>query len=121
MPTIQIYEPALCCPTGVCGPDPDAALARFAADVEWLRQQGCTIERFNLAQQPGAFAGSPFVKAALEERGTDALPIVAVDGRVAFEGVYPSREALAALAGVTVRVVPKVRLKTSCDPGSGCC
>lgn len=55
----------------------------FSGDLEWLGSRGCNIERFNLAQQPGAFVSSPFVKAALEERGNESLPIIVVDGRVA--------------------------------------
>jgi hypothetical protein len=112
--TIRIFDPALCCSTGVCGPSVDPDLARFAADVDWLRKQGVTVERFNLAQQPAAFAETPAVHAALS-RGTEVLPLVLVDDRVAVEGSYPSRETLAALAGVVVR-----RLEVAPPPPSGC-
>ena len=33
MPTIHVFEPALCCNTGVCGPDVDQALVDFTADL----------------------------------------------------------------------------------------
>lgn len=33
--SIEIFEPALCCSTGVCGPEVDESLVRFAADVDW--------------------------------------------------------------------------------------
>ena len=56
MKKIQVYDPALCCSTGVCGVDADQALISFSADVEWARQQGAQIERFNLAQQPIAWS-----------------------------------------------------------------
>ena len=59
MSTIRVFDPAMCCSSGVCGPSVDPELTRFAADVAWLQQQGVTIERFNLAQQPAAFAASP--------------------------------------------------------------
>ena len=48
MPSIQIFEPALCCSTGVCGVDVDQTLVTFTADVAWLKEQGGQIERFNL-------------------------------------------------------------------------
>jgi hypothetical protein len=99
--TLRVFDPAMCCSTGVCGPSVDPQLARFAADVAWLGQ-GVTVERFNLAQQPAAFAETPAVKEALA-RGTEVLPLIVVGDRIAVEGAYPSRETLAALAGVVVR------------------
>ena len=72
MTTIQVYDPALCCSTGVCGAEVDQALVSFAADVDWAKQSGAQIERFNLAQQPLAFADAPVVKAFLEEAGQEA-------------------------------------------------
>ena len=48
MTTIQIFDPALCCSTGVCGVETDQALITFAADVDWAKQNGAQIERFNL-------------------------------------------------------------------------
>ncbi|MFN7588591.1 MAG: arsenite efflux transporter metallochaperone ArsD [Planctomycetota bacterium] len=98
-PKIRVFDPAMCCDTGICGPTVDPELVRFAADLDWLARQGVAVERFNLMQQPGAFAGTPAVNAALH-RGLDALPMVLVDDRVAVEGTYPSRETLAALAGL---------------------
>lgn len=112
--TIRVFDPALCCSTGVCGPAVDPELARFAADVDWLQKQGVTVERYNLSQQPGAFAETPAVRAALE-RGTEVLPLILVGDRIAVEGAYPSRETLAALAGVVVRRVE------GAQAAGGCC
>lgn len=111
--TLRVFDPAMCCSTGVCGPSIDPELARFAADVDWLSQQGIKVERFNLSSQPGAFAETPVVKEALS-RGTEVLPIVVVDGRIVTEGTYPSRETLAALAGVVVRRLPQAPKASAC-------
>lgn len=116
--TIRVFDPAMCCSTGVCGPSVDPELARFAADVAWLAQQGVTVERYNLAQQPGAFASTPAVKEALA-RGPEVLPLVLVGERVAVEGAYPSRETLAALAGVVVRKLPVAAASGCCAPAAG--
>ena len=62
MTTIQVFDPALCCSTGVCGVETDQALITFAADVDWAKQNGAQIERFNLAQQPMAFADNATVE-----------------------------------------------------------
>ncbi len=110
---IRVFDPALCCSTGVCGPSVDPELARFAADVEWLQSQGVAVERYNLAQQPGAFAETPAVKDALA-RGTEVLPLVLVGDRVAVEGTYPSRDTLAALAGVVVTKTEGAAKKAPC-------
>jgi hypothetical protein len=65
----RVFDPAMCCSTGICGPSVDPQLARFAADLDWLKSQGVTVERFNLSQQPAAFAEDAAVKAALETKG----------------------------------------------------
>jgi AhpD family alkylhydroperoxidase len=102
MISVHVFDPPMCCSTGICGPSVDPQLVRFAADLDWLKSQGVSVERFNLAQQPGAFAGDADVRAALESKGNEGLPLVKVDGEVKGTGVYPSREELAAWAGVGV-------------------
>ena len=116
MATIRVFDPALCCSTGVCGTTVDPELARFAADLDWLQKQGVAVERFNLAQQPGAFVQHAVVNDALTARGNDCLPMVLLDDRIAVEGAYPSRETLAALAGVVVR-----KLDVAPAASTGCC
>lgn len=119
MSHIQVFDPALCCSTGVCGTDIDQALLTFAADVDWARQQGAHIERFNLAQQPAAFATNPTILTLLERSGQKALPVVLVDGDVAMAGRYPQRAELARWAGLkAVRTLP---VTGSCCAGPDCC
>ncbi len=113
--TIRVFDPAMCCSTGVCGPSVDPDLARFAADIDWLEKQGIAVERFNLSQQPAAFAETPAVKEALA-RGVEVLPLVLVGDRIAVEGSYPSRETLAALAGVVVK-----KAESAPASSTGCC
>jgi arsenite methyltransferase len=55
MTVLQVFDPPMCCSSGVCGPSVDPRLPRFAADLDWLRNQGVQVERFNLAHQPQAF------------------------------------------------------------------
>jgi AhpD family alkylhydroperoxidase len=99
MKKIQVYDPPMCCSTGICGPSVDEKLVRFAADLDWLKNQGFIVERFNLSQQPGDFVKEPLVKSALEKEGNDCLPVIVADGAVVHKGSYPSRNELAALAG----------------------
>jgi len=100
MGKVQVFDPALCCSSGVCGTEVDQALVDFSADVDSLKQSGGQIERFNLAQQPMAFAENAVVRAFLERSGAEGLPLVLVDGEIAMAGRYPTRKELARFAGV---------------------
>lgn len=100
MTVVRVFDPAMCCSTGICGPSVDPQLVRFAADLDWLKSQGVSVERFNLSQQPAAFADDEAVKTTLETNGEAGLPLVRVDGEVKSSGVYPSRDELAAWAGL---------------------
>ncbi|BBE52205.1 Arsenical resistance operon trans-acting repressor ArsD [Ferriphaselus amnicola] len=101
MKKLQIFDPALCCSTGVCGTEVDQALVDFSADVDWLKHAGGQIERFNLAQQPMAFADSAVVKGFLEHSGAEGLPLILLDGEIAMAGRYPTRKELARFAGLS--------------------
>ncbi|MBL8374938.1 arsenite efflux transporter metallochaperone ArsD [Accumulibacter sp.] len=122
MTKIQIFDPALCCNTGVCGVDVDQQLVNFAADVDWATQSGARIERFNLAQQPIAFAENPVVKGLLERSGQEALPLILVDGVFALAGRYPNRAELARWAGLAVTpVAGEAKPMVNRCSSSGCC
>jgi len=84
----------------VCGPNLDPALVRFSADFHWLAAQGIAVGRYNLAQQPQAYAANPTVRAALVQDGNGCLPLVLVNGIIASKGRYPSRRELAGYVGV---------------------
>jgi AhpD family alkylhydroperoxidase len=102
MTKVEVFDPPMCCSTGVCGPSVDPALARFSADLHWLTNEGVNVERYNLAQQPQAFATNQVVKAALHADGNQCLPLVLINGQIASKGAYPAREELARLAGIAV-------------------
>ena len=60
MNNVEVFDPPMCCSTGVCGPNVDPALARFSADLHWLTNEGVHVERYNLSQQPQVFADLPY-------------------------------------------------------------
>jgi len=119
-PTIQVFDPALCCSTGVCGADVDQALVSFSADTAWAKLNGALVERFNLAQQPMAFADNAVVKGFLERSGQEALPLVLVNGEVALAGRYPNRAELARWAGIAP-AAGETKSADGCCSGSKCC
>lgn len=123
---VEVFDPPLCCPTGICGPSVDPELTRFSADLAWLAEQGIGVDRFNLAQQPQAFLANSKVAAILREAGEAALPLVLCQGEVVATGRYPSRETLAATAGLPAVSAEAGRaglrvIRRKCEPGSGCC
>jgi hypothetical protein len=123
MKTLEIYDPAMCCSTGVCGPQVDPALVRFAADLKWLGDQRISVQRHNLSQSPGAFVQNETVKALLQEKGDSVLPVIIAEGKVIASGRYPERDELCKAFGLVNTKLPKLTLTPSSDScgGSNCC
>jgi Arsenical resistance operon protein ArsD len=119
---IDVFDPAMCCSTGVCGPSVPPALTRFAGDLAWLAAQGVEVARHNLTHEPQAFVASEPARTALAERGEQALPLILADGEPVSSGRYPYRSELAGWAGVRV---PKRRVRLAMAApsagASGCC
>ena len=123
MKSVQVYDKPMCCSTGVCGPDVDPVLPKFAADLDWLKNQGHPVERFNLAQQPQAFIENKAIHGLLSTAGTDCLPVVVVDGEIVSQAVYPSREDLAGWVegAPTKQGLPVTKSDDGCCGSTGCC
>jgi disulfide oxidoreductase YuzD len=97
---LEVFDPPMCCASGVCGPSVDKRLVHFAAALDWLRRQGIQVERYNPTQQYEAFAANAAVVEAINERGIECLPLLLVDGEIVSLGGYPEQAELAALAGI---------------------
>ncbi len=128
MSELKIFEPAMCCETGICGVDPDTVLITFTADIEWLRKQGGLVQRYNLAQEPSAFISDPLVKTEINEHGESCLPLLVLDGEVISRGKYPDRAQLQLLTGIESSSqsaenpsINKDKTDSGCCAGSGCC
>lgn len=121
MTKLQVFDPPMCCSTGACGPQVDPVLPRFAEDFRWLANQGIVVERYNLSQQPQAFAANPLVTSALATEGTACLPLISVDGIVVSRGRYPERQELAELAGLGTGSKAQGLPVVACSCGAGCC
>ena len=116
MSTIRVFEPPLCCNTGVCGPELDQSLVNFTADLNHVASTGADISRFNLASDPAAFAANPSVLAFLNTAGSENLPLVLVDDLTVLTGRYPTRSELTRYAGMTIEL-----LDTAAAPSTGGC
>ncbi|MDP3891074.1 arsenite efflux transporter metallochaperone ArsD, partial [Nocardioides sp.] len=122
-PAVRVYEPALCCNTGVCGPDLDQALVDFTADLNHLVERGADIARHNLANDPGAFTTEESVRTFLRVAGSEGLPLTTVDGVTVMTGTYPTREQLIRFAalGEEPTTVPAGAIELDLTDGGGCC
>lgn len=127
MSRLEVFDPPMCCETGICGADVDPVLPRFAADLAWLASRGVDVCRFNAARDLESFRSRPPVLAALEQDGNDCLPLILVNGQVVSRGAYPDRVRLADLAGLTAdapRITPAVEeliaigasIAANCEP-----
>ena len=118
--SLKVYEPAMCCSTGVCGPDVDTQLVQFASDLEWIKAQGVALHRFNLAQNPNAFVEEALVSKMLSEKGEDVLPVILLNGQVAFHSRYPDRSELADILNLNTDASSSNDSSSCCDD-STCC
>lgn len=117
---LEVFDPAMCCSTGVCGPDVDPKLVHLAADLDYLKRQGVDVRRHNLAHEPGQFVGHAVIKDLLARKGTAALPAILVDGKLFSSGRYPNRGELALAAGVAVDALAPGPATPSAPPEGGC-
>lgn len=92
---LEVFDPPMCCTTGICGNNVDPKLVTFASDLEWLKNQGIDVVRHGLSFEPNEFVKNEDVKTTLQKEGNDSLPIVVADNQLIYKGIYPSREQLA--------------------------
>ena len=97
---IEIYDPAMCCSSGLCGPAIDPVLVKVNDAIIALKKQNVEVERFNLAQQTKLFMENKTVADLLHNGGKKVLPITFVNGTVFKTGEYPSYEDLCAALGI---------------------
>jgi hypothetical protein len=98
---LEVFDPPMCCATGICGNSVDSKLVTFASDLEWLKKQGIDVVRHGLSFEPNEFVKNEDVKTTLQKEGNDSLPIVIADNKLAYKGIYPSREQLAKTCNIT--------------------
>lgn len=117
--SVELFEPAMCCETGVCGPSVDQQLITVREDLRWASGQGTTVARHNLGSDPDAFVANPKVTGLMAAFGDAALPALLVDGEIAVHGRYPSREELTGLLTAASTPSP-LDLPLAGDDACGC-
>lgn len=100
MKKMQIFEPAMCCSTGLCGVSVDTELLRISTVLNALEKNGVTIDRFNLSSTPQEFVTNKTVNDFIKEKGVEGLPLTVLDGEIVITGRYPANEELVELLEV---------------------
>lgn len=122
MKKMCIYEPALCCETGLCGVNVDPELLRISTVLNALKKEGIIIERYNLNNAPMEFVKSSIVNQYLNENGVGGLPVITVDGEIVLAGRYPANDEILTLLELTPEILlPNVTSSCCCDTDNNCC
>jgi hypothetical protein len=100
MKIIKIYDPAMCCPTGVCGTEVDVTLVQLANFLNTLEKTKFEVNRFGLTTEPAEYVSNKEVTRILKEEGIDSLPLFFVDGELIFKGEYPQVSQLSSKLGL---------------------
>ena len=117
MKAMKIFEPAMCCPTGLCGVGVDPELLRISTVLNTLKENGIEIQRYNLTSAPQAFVDHKAVTEFLQKFGPDKLPVVMVDDFIVITGRYPSNEEFTSW----LELSPELLGVSSCCEDSSCC
>lgn len=89
---IVIYDPPMCCPTGLCGVNVNPELLRVATLISKLNKMGAGIHRYNLSQSPRVFVSNTQIRTILNTEGKNVLPITMMNDQVVKKGSYLTNE-----------------------------
>ncbi len=86
-----IYEGAMCCSTGVCGPEPDQELIALNETIKKLQSDyngRLNIIRASLAFNSLMFFTNKEVFQMVKDNGQEILPITAINGEIVARKKY---------------------------------
>jgi len=128
MKKMQIFEPAMCCSTGLCGVGVDTELLRISTVLNSLKKNGIEVDRFNLTNAPMEFVNNKAVNDLLKTKGVDELPATVLDGGILITGRYPTNEEFAKLLDIPIsflseqekgfKIIPQSSGGCGCSDGS---
>ncbi|MCJ7515633.1 MAG: arsenite efflux transporter metallochaperone ArsD [Dehalococcoidia bacterium] len=116
---IIIYESAMCCSSGLCGPSPDQGLLDLQNVLEEIKKMGSEVERYSITLNPKKFRENPQVLKLIQEQQLKALPITTLNGNVVKSGGYPTLKELKQL--LKKGVVPSPVLAQEMASEQDCC
>ncbi|MPN36550.1 Arsenical resistance operon trans-acting repressor ArsD [bioreactor metagenome] len=122
MKKMIIYEPAMCCSTGLCGVGIDPELLRISTVLASLEKNEIKVERYNLTNAPQEFIKNAEVN-QLISKGVDVLPITVLDGKVVITKRYPTNDEFISMLNVPRSYLgekPKTKVKVTPKNSGGC-
>ena len=87
---VEIFDPPMCCPTGLCGPTLDQTLLDLNEMIMAVQNEGYGVARYQMTSHPNAFLNNAEVMKLVREQQMTALPITTVHGKVIKSGAYPT-------------------------------
>ena len=87
---VELFDPPMCCPTGLCGPTLDQTLLDVNEMILSLQVEGVQVARYQMASDPQAFLNNADIMQLVREKQMAALPITVVRGKVIKVGEYPT-------------------------------
>lgn len=121
MKILKIYEPAMCCATGVCGPSVDPELLRVSLMINQIKANGGQVERYNLTDNPMNFVTDTIVNDLLNKEGVDILPIIMINDEIVKIRGYISDEEMLTLLDIKTKKAVFTMSTPDCDGSDGCC
>lgn len=128
MKQMQIFEPAMCCSTGLCGVGVDPELLRISTVLDTLDKKDIKVERYNLSSAPQAFVINKVVNQFIKENGVESLPVAVIDGEIMIKERYPSNEEFIALLDLSLDIFGEQKTENAvtsesddCCCSGGCC
>lgn len=92
MKKMKIFEPAMCCSTGLCGVSVNPELLRISTVLNALKKNGFSVDRYNLNSAPMEFVNNKAVNEYINAHGPEGLPVITMDDKIVLSGRYPTNE-----------------------------
>lgn len=122
MKKMIIFDPAMCCSTGVCGPSVNPELLRISTVINNLNSKGILVERYNLTSNPQIFVDNKSINEILMTKGIDVLPVTMVDGEIVKIGSYPTNNEICSMLEISDELLKAEEKKSNtCCCKDGCC
>ncbi len=117
MKKMKIFEPAMCCSTGLCGVGVDPELLRISTVVNALEKNNVSIQRVNLSDAPQEFITNTILNEYIKDKGVEGLPVTILDNEIVIEKRYPTNEEFVQLLEVPESFIEQ-QMKE--EQGCGC-